>query len=588
MSKKLLSIVLAAVMLFGTLVATSAAVDTDYKDLINREFLSGRTSQTVVPQTADAPEIIAENLKYWSQEIQNAYASATSNDEFRTLYEKMKTPVTFDGETYNFWYLYRNEAYGTVDVKLAADVKTASAGDTITVTGTISTNFLSSFVSAGVVYDNTKVTFKSISANTQLLDGWNVQTTDNYGFKGQTDKRDSLWPKSMRNNDAYSKYAIARIYAVQTNTSSDLMAVKLNNDVVFTAEFTVKDSVQDGDAIKFFVPTDADWASSDIEQYGLNTSSFYGFSRVTENSYPYKQVDPMVCFDHKYTVTNANVSVGSINTAELVDALNEFDNASEGSKNYSPASWSAYADAAAAGRLVLANPTDQNQIDNAATAIINAKNALVMNDIISVSQAGIPLTGKLATITIVASGSPEEIRFVSVDDTLVFGRSDAAITKDADGNEVWTVSTYVNSESVDYRVYSDYGTGFHEKEVLFTLKSGDEDLTVYSVKVFDMYDDNHKYTVDNNGIVQKGKHNVQVRTSTNAWKIQFIDVNGNTVTYSTDMTNVKYSDSNGVRTWLVSFNFNKNDADLHLDVRARSHKTSFIDSGADIDAYVYY
>lgn len=584
MSKKLLSILLSAVMLFSTMAILSAAVDTDYKDLIDREFLTGRSvnDTSEVPETADKAEILAENLKYWKQEIQDEYAAASTNADYEALYNKMKTPVEYKGETYtDFWYANRDESYGKIDYTLSADVKSAEAGDEITVTGTLTTNFLSSVAAFGVVYDKTLVELDSISASS-VFQRWNAQTAD------VPTTTTNLWPVSLRNQQSYDQYGIARVFATCTQTSRPdriPVAMQFDNKEVFTATFIVKESVKDGDVINFFVPNDCDWTSDRFDEYLDNTSSFFNFSRVVANEYPYRVVDSMICFDHTYKITNTAVTVGSLNTSALENAIKTFDETD--SADYTVASWANYAATVDAGKAVLAAAEDQTAIDNATANIENAAKALTQNNVISANQVGKATVGEEATISVAVEGSPKQIRFVNDGATVTFNAEDATIVK-SNSSETWTVKLFVNNETESYKVFANYGTGYHETyKTLDITTTAEEDLAVYSVKVSDMYNDYHTALVDNNGTVKKGRHNIEVKTSTDAWKFQFVDASGNTWTYSTNMSNVQYVDKDGIRTWTVSYNFCKLD-DLHLDIRTRSYKTSFIDSGADLDAFVLY
>ena len=119
MAKKLLCVVLSVAMLLGTFAIVASAgdcypytaeeveaemaeklweeeydADVDYKDLINRKWLTGIKEMgkydSVMPATAASAEVIEQNIQFWDDEIIEAYYSASTNEEFWTLYNKMK------------------------------------------------------------------------------------------------------------------------------------------------------------------------------------------------------------------------------------------------------------------------------------------------------------------------------------------------------------------------------------------------------------------------------------------------------------------------------------------------------------------
>lgn len=589
MSKKLLCVLLSAIMIFGTMAVMSTAVDTDYKDLIDREFLTGRLTNKmmVVPEQADKESVRLENLKYWNSEIQSAYANAKNNADYEALYNEMKTPVSEKYE--NYWYKNRNEANGKVNLELVTDVTNVKAKDTIVVTGKMTMNFASSFVSVGLAYDKEKLNFKSIEVvDEELFESWMPTVNKTFGYKtegGQlVDYRASMWPVSMRNQASYDKYEIVNLRMLCNDPEHcTFNTIQFENDEqAFKAVFTVKDTVKNGDVIDFYVPNDCDWSSDRLEDYPKDSSSMFGFSRVNAYEFPYKTVDNLTSFDHTYTIKNASVQVGNVDTSALKAAIDAFD--AKTAADYTAASWTAYENAVNAGKDVYANPTTQEAVDNATDAITTAAGKLAENNIISASQISKASVGSETSVVVKATGSPEQIRLVNDANTISVNRTEALIQTVGD-SETWTFNVYVQNDNEEYKVYANYGSGFHSSYVTLAITTSAQDLRVYSVKVADMWDDYHEQMVDNNGVVKFGKHNVEIQTSTDAWKVQFIDKDGNTVTFSSSDKSVDYSDNNGVRTWHIWYNFVM-DGDFHLDIRTRSFSTTFYDTGADLDAFV--
>ena len=117
MAKKLLCIVLSVTMLLGIFAVSSSAgmyydytpeeakaevdeklwyvdydADVDWKDEIDRRFLTGTAKYDGSATVAAPQEILEYNLYFWEDEIIEAYNNAATNEDYWDLYNKMGTP----------------------------------------------------------------------------------------------------------------------------------------------------------------------------------------------------------------------------------------------------------------------------------------------------------------------------------------------------------------------------------------------------------------------------------------------------------------------------------------------------------------
>ena len=596
MTKKVLCVLLAVAMIFGSLAITGLAA-VDYKDLIDRTFLSGRvrTNITEVPNVADSDAVLQENLLYWDEEVQTAYNSAKTNEDYQALYELMSTPVTLDGETFDdMWYAHRNESYGKVSVRYVADKYNAEVGERFTVNAYLTTNFYTPYAALGIVFDKNLVDIETISQNISTFSGWTlISKNTNYGFLSNgTDVRATLWPESMRNATAYAEKGMAQIYlAANTSNANGNYAKKFNDDLVFSATFVVKQGATDGAPILFTAPSDSDWSSENIFDYYENSSSLFGFERVTENAYPYKSVDEMVFCDHTYSVKNGSVSVGSVAYAdysEYNDAVKLYTTLVNKAGEYTVDSWSAFKDAATAELDMNLTIDDQRIVNEATDSILEAYDGLRIKGIREAKVIGAPKINTNANIKIVVAGSPSIVRLVDAEDrsnTITLFREDVAISK-ADGIETWNTAIYASKTKSTYTAYARYSDGYSMNSATLEVNASEfDDLTVHSMTVCDMVSKDGQSAVGNNGLIGIGKHQIIFTTSTAVYKIQFIDGNGNTWTYSA-ADNQLISDKDGERTWTVTLNFPVY-GEWTLGLRTRSVNSTFISGvGENMVAYV--
>ncbi len=596
MAKKVLCVMLAVAMVFGSLAVTSFAA-VDYKDLIDRTFLSGRvkTNMTEVPETADDEAILQENLLYWDEEVQTAYNAAETNEDYEALYNLMSTPAVLDGVSFDdVWYAHRDESYGQVSVRYVADKLNAEAGERITVNVYLTTNFYTPSAAIGIEFDKNLVDIETISQSLVTFSGWNVVSKNtNYGFLANgTDVRSKIWPESMRNKTAYANKGLAQIYlAANTNNAYGNYAKKFNDDLVCSATFIVKDSAPSGAAITFTAPTDGDWKSEDFFAYYENSSSLFGFERVTENAYPYKVVDEMTFCDHVYTVKGCSLSAGDVAYADYTAynlAVEKYTKLVNKAGTYTVDSWTAFKNAATADLDKNLTVDDQRIVNDATAAIEAAYEGLRVKGITEANVVGAPALNTNANIKFVVAGSPSIIRIVDTEDrsnTITIFREDASVTKE-DGYETWYTTLFVEKAMATYTAYAKYSDGYSMNSATLKVVSSDyEDLTIHTMKVCDMFKGDGSTSCTNNGRVTIGKHNIIFTTSTDVYKIQFVNEYGNTWTYCAATKGI-CTDEGTERTWNVTLNFYQ-DGPWKLTVRTRSIKTSFISGvGDDLNAYV--
>lgn len=596
MTKKVLCVFLAVVMIFGTLAVTSFAA-VDYKDLVDRTFLSGRlkNDMSAVPAVADDDAILKENLLYWDDEVQTAYNSAKTNEDFKALYELMSTPVTLDDVTFeDTWYAHRDESYGKVSIRYVADKLNAEIGERITVNAYLTTNFYTPNAAIGIEYDKNLVEIETISQNAAAFSGWTLVAKNlNYGYLANgTDARAALWPNSMKNADAYANKGLAQIYLISNSINPNgNYARKFNDELVFSATFIVKSGATDGAAITFNAPEDGDWASKDIFDYYDNSSSLFGFERVTENCYPYKAVDEMTFCDHVYTVSGDAVSVGSIAYADYTaynEEIAKYNKLLPKAADYTVDSWTAYKTAATVEIDKNLTVDDQRIVSSATNAIIEAYNKLRVKGVSDAYVIGMPKLNANANIGLVVAGSPTIIRLVDSKDrsnTITIFREDAKITAD-NGYETWLAAVYTYETKTTYKVYAKYSDGYNMNCKDLVVVSGiEDDLTIHSMYISDMVGDDGVTPLGNNGRVTYGVHKITFTTSTAVLKIQLIDGDGNTWTYSAADTSL-FRDKDGERTWVVSLNFCFV-GNWTLGIRTRSMTTTFARcEGIDLHATV--
>ena len=564
MAKKVLSIVLAALMLMSVLVVGTYAADTNEMKVKKLVLGLGAGGSTTLSDTtynswlAMDDEILERNLSFWNDDIIAEYNACSTQAEWGALFNKMAdpknddcwVPYEYEGETE-----YNVKAYpvglkndkAKVQAVISTDKEYVEKGDIITVTISMTTNFITRECYAGVFYDPSLVELVSGSITVPGTDDYNFGRklqSANYNF-GITNTGSQLqaysWPAPLRNQEAYDKYAaFMAINTYDTNVSGFKYGKVFNNTPVITAEFEVLTDV-DGTRIDFFAPEGSNPVNEDYGMqldYGAVLFKTVRIISESINKTPYDCSE----YDQDYTFTNGYSIVGQP-APDLADytaldaAIADFDDSA--AADYKADTWTAYANAVAAGNALSRDLTadEQATVDAAAKDITDAKAALEKNAVVSATETVIPTVGEKATIDVVVEGSPAKIG-LSGDTTFTFDRADAEIVNNADGTETWTVTVAANKVSADYTVLAQYANWTDDGVALtVTAKAADElDLAVYSIVVPDMYLDDGEP-----GVILKGKHKVIVTTGLDVYKIQFVDTrgkieNGSTYTYACDGT----------------------------------------------------
>ena len=265
----------------------------------------------------------------------------------------------------------------------------------------------------------------------------------------------------------------------------------------------------------------------------------------------------------------------------LDKVLNEFD--SSKSELYTAESWSDYSTAVAVGASIDRGlvKSKQNIIDAAVKEIINARNNLVRKNAVSARVIGTPTLGANAVVEITVNGSPEAIRFIDGEKNAVtFDRSSALTVKDGD-NEIWRIKLAVTSEKAAYSIFVKYNEDYIDSGVtLIVTASSGPDLGIHSVSIPDMYPSG-TYT---DGRIYAGVHDVIIRTSKDVLKIQFIDSDGNTRTFSKYSTPPTEDGDELVWTIPLKFNLGK----MNLGIRTRAVHTTFALTGEYVTGRVLF
>ncbi|MBR3836028.1 MAG: hypothetical protein IKJ69_04475 [Clostridia bacterium] len=569
MAKKLLCVVLSVAMLLGTFAIVASAgdcypytaeeveaemaeklweeeydADVDYKDLINRKWLTGIKEMgkydSVMPATAASAEVIEQNIQFWDDEIIEAYYSASTNEEFWTLYNKMNTPlvVEYDCEwcgleydiLYDWAYEYKAEEKATVDLEIVADKEYAKAGDTITVDVYATSNFYTLDITGGIFYDKQYLEPVSVAFDTTAIPTWKETLVQLDGFvtAAAGDLRENYWPDEMCNEEDLAKYGFSYFEAVgntDLGVGNYVSGLKLQGERLFTATYTVKEDVPEGTELKFFLPTDVTLSIEEILVSEMeDKSALWILRRVV---YPDSTAD-----------------------LEGITTDNHF----------------------CYGQTVTANTEIVTIGEEPAPA--------VKGEIVNVNVADTYI-GDTAVVGIEVTGSPDLLRVTSGDGYQVFTRDDADITATENG-ENWVIELLVAEEEVACTVFADYGDlGVTDGTDFVLVGLVKQDLGVYSIEIPDMYPN-----AQNGGIITAGKHQVIIKTSVDVTKVQFYDESDGT-TYTYPMATTEYEDIDGERVWKINHAFGPFGT-RSLVVRTRSATTFFAATDATLDATVVY
>ena len=223
----------------------------------------------------------------------------------------------------------------------------------------------------------------------------------------------------------------------------------------------------------------------------------------------------------------------------------------------------------------------QNIIDATVQEIINARNNLVRKNAVSARVIGTPTLGSNAVVEITVNGSPEAIRLIDGEKNAVtFDRSSALTVKDGN-NEIWRIKLAATSEKAVYGIFVKYNEDYINSGVTLSVTaSSGPDLGIHSVSIPDMYPSGTYI----DGRIYAGVHDVIIRTSKDVLKIQFIDPDGNTRTFS------KYStpptEDGDELVWKIPLKFNL--GKMNLGIRIRAVRTTFALTGEYVTGRVLF
>lgn len=633
MAKKVLSIVLAVVMLSSAFVVGSFA-STDYKKEIDKFVLGNIYYQDMDDAMLEEfiaadPDIIETNLFFWDDDIIARYndlvatGASTTGAQWEDLYTDMcetwynKVPQFDDYEPMSYdwyWPLYLQQQKGTVEIDYSTDVAYAKPGDEIEVTVKATTNFWSNYSHFAIMYDKTLVEYKSVDTSFVPDSTWMGDSTAYYGLNADNtvcyidsyyeklgnhvDMRKEVWPMAWRDNanGEFDKYEIVIAQYLPNANVDYVPGVMYNDQVVMKAKFVVKDGVTDGTNIQFFglqnsyrVIDDEDF----VELTGDTYRPFWQYRIISQNieRMPFEASD----VGFTYTFNNATVTVGEEPTAAPADydaldaAAGEFD--ADVADDYTAETWAAYKNAVDAGKALSRDYMEEDQaiVDAAEKAITDAKALLVKNAVVTAAQNGAATIGADAIVDVTVTGKADMLRLTGAG-TLTFAREDAEIINNNDGTETWKIKIYAAEETADYTVYAKYAN-YTENGVSFTVKATvGQDLSIHSITIVDAYPNSA-----NGDTVYLGRNTIIIKTSTDVTKIQFVDTNGKiedgcTYTYAPNGVGgnaCTIEDEDGERTWTISHNFNALGT-FAMPIRTRSKTTLFAATGDLLRARVVY
>ncbi len=583
MAKKVLSIVLSVAMLLSAFAVASLAgnyydytaeeaeaevaeklwyvdydADVDWKDEIDRRWLTGTKMYDGSAEEAAPQEILEYNLFFWADEIIAEYNAASSNEDYWNLYNKMATPEILyftyddDGEEvtecdifYDYAYAYREESKAIFDVNIVADKEYAMPGDVITVEVYGTSNFLTSQVMGGIFYDKSvlkplAITMPESEANWKFGNDPQLDQAVKYDADGNItfDRRDDFWPEHMYTEENLEKYGVSFVYElgnIEAGIGNYIHGRKFDNELLFTATYEVKADVAEGTEIEFFVPDDVVAKFQDVgyAEWGEQTgdlgrdASIWSFFRVDYPGTTKATYDLMADFNSFYdqtvTANTVKLTIGEEPAPEVK------------------------------GEIVNVTPFSTN-------------------------------IGDTAVVYVDVTGTPESLRVVTADGYQVFTRDDATITA-TEAGETWIIEIFVNAAEVECEVFADYGElGVTDGTAFVLTGLVKKDLSIHSIEIPDMYPD-----AQNGGMITAGKHDIIIKTSTDVTKIQFYAEDGTTYTYTSwsGAGKVPYEDIDGERVWTISHAFGPFGY-RSLVIRTRSAETFFAATDSTLDATVVY
>lgn len=643
MAKKILSIVLSAILAFSAFAICSFAGDTitdqdrelypaeelaiaDPEERIDRALLSGRKFSYILASTAASEDILEYNLSFWKDEIIDEYHSlkakgdSATDAEWGALYRKMKTPHDNDFENWaNDWYEYHDDAKATADAKFVASKTTdLQPGEEFTVDLYLTTNFWFSHMYATVFYDNSVVDVIGCSEGYmgqqkpesdinvhdlgEALSDYTYLEINHYGYydllEGVGDTRSLEWPDKIKAEEGcYDKYEGYNIGILPKADAKTAASIKADNTKIITYKFKVKDDATPGSSSPIFCTDDSIWSHSkvlDYENYSalypntVGQTPIWQFMRVNKESDStlIYVADQHYQYDQKLTIEGTEVKVAEAEVeyadyTALDAAIAAFDSSVSGL--YTASTWNAYSSAVTAGSAVARDLTKDQQatVDAATEAITNAKAALELNKLVSAGVIGTATIGSNANVQVVVNGSPKAIRLVGEDETaLTFNRDDAVITTSGD-NEIWSIKVAATAATASYNVFGKWGDDYNDAGLALVINAVEgADLSIHSINIPDMYPAG-SYS---DGKIYAGYHDVVIKTSKDVHKIQFIDPDGNTRTF--DKINWTPVEEGDELVWTVKVNFYM--GYFNLGLRTRAVNTTFALTGDYVTGRAVY
>lgn len=592
---------------------------------IDMVFLTGKMGGYDYPSKPAAKSVLEYNLGFWDDEIITEYNALSADEnataeEWGALYRKMNTPKDNNSDYAGFWYEYRDESKAKCDIRFVPSKTTDLApGEEFTVDVYLTTTFYVGTIQSTFFYNNDVIDIMSCtegnlasdetkyaaqSAELQKMhpmgERWaqnrsylleiphyGDNTYGDYSEIDREDRRELEWPASLTSEEGYKdKYEAYNIIFNVDNVSKPCPAIRFNNEILVSLKFKVKEDAAPGSTGTIFVPSDSVYSMNNLELYEEHPEirPCWQFFRVDPDSetadfyapgYDCQYDQKIVCTPGKITVAGSAQPKPADYTA--FDAEYGLFNSAD-SVLYTADSWANYARAYTTASSLSRTLTEDEQdtVDAATSSLSAARAALVLNKLVSANTIGSVSVGENAKVKIVANGSPKTIRLVGEDENaLSFDRADAEITVDGN-NEIWNINVPVTAEQATFNVFAKYGDAFGNDSVSLTITATQGlDLTIHSVSVPDKIGSK----------VYFGRHDVIVRTSLDVYKVQFVDLSGNTVTY--DKVRSKPVVEGDELVWTLNFNFCAL-GNFVYSFRTRAINSTFAYTGESISGRVMY
>ncbi len=617
MTKKVLSVVLALILVFGigSIAASAATSAADLKALVdqlptryNAYFYNDETEAVILKALDAADAALASGNQ---SDIDAAYALCEEAFDTAYTWEATINPFTEEDQDVN---VNRDESKAVADIYYSTDVEgdELQPGDEFTVTFSLKTNFYLQVMASGFVYDRTKFEYvpdslKSSDAIKGKLvlhplfpyDRWEY----GYGFDGVDLPADKINPKRYSETwdpNLFEQYAFFEAaYGIDATASQ--FPIFDEPTPIYSLKLRVKDDATVGESGKIFGNMDVS-ATKQNWLIGLYEYPLIEFHRAYGQNIHELVAEPDGIIKETWAVTDFDaycgqtinfhgnmdfkiVAPGDVDYSALEAAIAEKD--SFDSYAYTEETWAAYEAAVQAGQDKGLKAKSQETVDSYTKAITDARDALEPfvqdSEIINIKAISEPAINTNVKLEVLVSKPVEKLRFADSDGNSLtyfngYSRVESIVNND-DGTQTWVVTTllkkYVEYYDVyirDAKIWSTKSYKYRLADVLGT------NGTIFSAKIVD---NTEKGGFDTDGRIAYGRHDIVVETGNGVSKIQVAYL-GTTATFASYNATIERCGDYSV--WTINLNFAKVAEGLTYDFYSRTAKTSFAKS--DVTAVV--